>query len=340
MTKITDDTIETLVAQLHRMFGPPPVLSSEDVEAFDDLLRELLACFKPSDFFAAAMVWEAVVANWEAVRWARQKPLAMERHFRGSVELQLKLAMIKGELNKKTADEGSDEAASNPEPVPDHVIQELLFNSATPLQHNRALESSIRFIGQVDDLQAVATARRNKAIEQLAWYEENLSQRLRTVSDAFITDQASAVVLTHEAVPIVEATAETALVPTGEPTPERAAVPTVEVTTEEQEVPVPGPKTTPTAVPVQATGTPLQADLAPCGESTPDVTSVVPIVEATPDTIAEPTPEAVPVPIGGPEGATVPTAETMPPATTAPTGEGMPEATPVPVPSVEPGSSQ
>jgi hypothetical protein len=330
MTKKTKDTIETLLAQLHRMFGPPPVLSSEDVEAFDDLLRELLACFGPSDFFAAAMVWDVAVASWEAVRWARQKPLAMERHFRGSIELQLKFANIKGELNKKFADEGSDEAASNPEPVPDHAIQELLFNSATPLQHNRALESSIRFIGQVDGLQAVATARRNKAIEQLAWYEENLSQRLRTVSDAFISDQASAVVLTHEAVPIVEATAETALVPTGEPTPEPNVVPVVEVTAEQQEVPVPSPKPTPTAVPVQAAGTPSQVGLAPDGESTPDVTSVVPIVEATPNTIAGPTPQAVPVPIGGPEGAPVPTAETMPPATTVPTGEEMPEATPVP----------
>ena len=51
-------------AKLKQLFGPPPVLSSEDPGRFDQLLADLMACFTPADFL------EQYPVRLLAVSWA------------------------------------------------------------------------------------------------------------------------------------------------------------------------------------------------------------------------------------------------------------------------------
>ena len=46
------------VTTLLRLFGPAPVLSSEDRAQFDQVLESLITCFLPKDFMEQTLVWE------------------------------------------------------------------------------------------------------------------------------------------------------------------------------------------------------------------------------------------------------------------------------------------
>jgi hypothetical protein len=40
-------TINARLAQLRVLFGPPPVLSSENAKAYDEMLHRFIECFEP-----------------------------------------------------------------------------------------------------------------------------------------------------------------------------------------------------------------------------------------------------------------------------------------------------
>jgi hypothetical protein len=183
------------LAQLRRVYGEPPVLSTESMDAHQEMMRGLLECFGPTDFFQVVLVRDIAEGTWEAARWARQKTLSLHRRYRDRLEFQVRqrkaAAQKKADFKKRVA-ESTAEQATQPEEVADHLVEEIdaiLLEPATELDHNRDLEVAIVYLEKLDKLQMMALARRNKALKQFALYRESLGQRLRDASDAFIASQ-------------------------------------------------------------------------------------------------------------------------------------------------------
>ena len=70
-----------ILAEIKEVWGPRPVLSSEDAKAYDRILLNLIQCIDPENFMEQMLVKEVADSTWEQVRYTRHKPLVMERRF-------------------------------------------------------------------------------------------------------------------------------------------------------------------------------------------------------------------------------------------------------------------
>src|SRR6266849_9448994 len=71
-----------VLAEIKKLCGPPPVLSSENVAAYYSLLLRLIESFRPHDFMERMMVKHLADTTWENIRYTRHNTLLMERGFR------------------------------------------------------------------------------------------------------------------------------------------------------------------------------------------------------------------------------------------------------------------
>ena len=55
----------------HSLFGPPPVLRSEDLAEYDALLAHVSKCVKPKDILEKIWIRDTVDLTWEVFRWRR-----------------------------------------------------------------------------------------------------------------------------------------------------------------------------------------------------------------------------------------------------------------------------
>jgi hypothetical protein len=98
---LPEKSTETLIAELQRICGPPPVLSSEDPTAYHELLSGFLTTLPPVDFMLLIMVRQLADALWDVMRYARHKRLLMERRFRQRLEFQAKRRNTRRSLGKE-----------------------------------------------------------------------------------------------------------------------------------------------------------------------------------------------------------------------------------------------
>jgi hypothetical protein len=69
-------------AELQRnvaLLGRPPVLSTEDVEAFKKLFLELAKCFRVKDMLMLELAWQYAVNSWFIRRLMSHSTIAIER---------------------------------------------------------------------------------------------------------------------------------------------------------------------------------------------------------------------------------------------------------------------
>jgi hypothetical protein len=189
-------TINARLAQLRVLFGPPPVLSSENAKAYDEMLHRFIECFEPQDFFETVLMKDIADGTWESARYSRHKVLLLDRRYRERREAEAKrrkeAAQTKAELARRVA-ASKGEPATEPMEAADHLVAEcdaILVEPATELDHNRLLEVTLVYMEKLDKAQLIALAKRNKALDQLEWYREGLGRRMRTVSDDFIAEHA------------------------------------------------------------------------------------------------------------------------------------------------------
>ena len=69
------------------MFGPSPVLSSEDSKAYDAIWARILESIKASDFIEQMLSKDLADATWEMKRYSRHKALVIERQYLEQEEL-------------------------------------------------------------------------------------------------------------------------------------------------------------------------------------------------------------------------------------------------------------
>ena len=88
MTKASKNVMRhTDFAELKELFGPPPVLSSEDPKAYDAIWARILESIKASDFIEQMLAKDLADATWEMKRYSRHKALVIERQYREQQEI-------------------------------------------------------------------------------------------------------------------------------------------------------------------------------------------------------------------------------------------------------------
>jgi hypothetical protein len=189
------------LAQLKESYGPLPVLSTENMQAYQETMRSFVVSLNPNSAFEIALVKDVIDGTWEAARWARHKAVSIHRRHHDRLESQARqrkaAAQRKAEFRKRIA-ESKAEPPTEPEEAVDHLVEEIdamLLEPATELDHNRALETGIEYVGKLDKLQMMAIARRNNALEHLIQYRETCYYHVHRETDesfhlksAYLTD--------------------------------------------------------------------------------------------------------------------------------------------------------
>ena len=66
-----------ILAEIKEVWGPPPVLSTEDAKVYDRILLNLVECIVPANFMEQMLVKEVADSTWEQVRYyTRHKALS------------------------------------------------------------------------------------------------------------------------------------------------------------------------------------------------------------------------------------------------------------------------
>ena len=186
------------VAQLKEMFGPPPLLSSESIEAYDKVLAGLVDSFNPGDPFEAMLVRQVADDTAFAARFTRHHTLAIDGRLRRRREFQAKQAKAVAERKSERAATKAERAKS-PQNEDDRMmglvdvlegaipeVDGILERAATEREHASAFEAAVGYIEQLDNLLNAAIARRNVALRQLEAYREGFGRHVRRVSDEVI----------------------------------------------------------------------------------------------------------------------------------------------------------
>jgi hypothetical protein len=69
------------VQELTPLFGPPPVLSSEDAQHYDQTWQGLVACLVPQDFMELYLIRQVLNEIWKIARYTRHQAVGIERRF-------------------------------------------------------------------------------------------------------------------------------------------------------------------------------------------------------------------------------------------------------------------
>jgi hypothetical protein len=180
------------------LFGPPPVLSTENIEHYNDLWKNLSASFMPRDFFEVLLIRQVQNETWKIMRYTSHQAVGVNRRFRENLKFQIKRKKDQKARRDSLTDQLA-EKTGRPATELNQLIQlhglvlssisdpeEILQRVPTELDHNAALEAGLAFEEQLDRLINSAIRRRNGAIEQLELYREGLGQYWRRISDAAI----------------------------------------------------------------------------------------------------------------------------------------------------------
>ena len=222
MTKIFQaNSLANTVAKLKKLFGPPPVLSSEDPKAYDTIMTRFIECLEPRDFIEQMFVKDLTESTWDIMRYSLHKTLVIELEHRSLEEKRRQLEekrrekarRLKADIAERVEARKAKEAAKTGETkqaeqadqagapttqferklelewVIDGSISdvdEIVQAPAEELDHAKALQSGIDYFEQLDRLHSVAIARRNDTLRQIDFYRQGLGQQLRRVSDEII----------------------------------------------------------------------------------------------------------------------------------------------------------
>jgi hypothetical protein len=175
------------VAELKMLCGPPPVLSSENVKAYERMMLGFIQSLRPRDFVERMFIRNLPDCSWEVLRYTRHKSLHMEREVRSLLEHRAQ-ALSAADQNKEEPTRAPAAAEENGK-LPDamHTAQGhvALLRRPTGLDHADALEHGIEYAERLDKLLNAATGRRNDVLEQFHQYRDRMGGGLQRPPEAF-----------------------------------------------------------------------------------------------------------------------------------------------------------
>jgi hypothetical protein len=152
--------------EVYPLLGGPPVWSTEDIEAYTEMLNGFTEMLEPRDMMELTCTKEAADATWEAARMAREKNSLPEQKY------QERLRVLAEVQRQRRAAEST---AAKP---------------ATAFDHSLGLRAGFKHYQGLDIAQSRAIKRRDNALRQIARWRDGLGAKARRLSDKFITKQA------------------------------------------------------------------------------------------------------------------------------------------------------
>jgi hypothetical protein len=193
-----DASIEIILAELKRLFGPPPVLSTERIGAYYEITTCFLRELDPRDFIEKMFIRNLTDFTWDAIRYTRYKTLGIDSRFRQRIAFELQRKKLLAQRKEGLLRDHAEKSAKPPNELAriDQVeglaeststeVDEILERTPQELDHVRALEASIEIHERLDRLLNNAIARRNDALAQFERYRAGLGKRMRKLSDEII----------------------------------------------------------------------------------------------------------------------------------------------------------
>jgi hypothetical protein len=198
MANVLPNLTQAQLAELSALLGDPPVLSSENADAYNRMWQKLIACCRPADLMELLLVRQIQNETWTIIRLHRHQTLAVERRHR---ETNGFLAARRKELNAKKQALAEELARKSGQPITEFSklieldatimstfddVEEIEGRVPSEIEHNRALEQGIVFQERIDRLLNSAHKRRNDALHLLDLCRQGLGQHWREMSDQII----------------------------------------------------------------------------------------------------------------------------------------------------------
>jgi hypothetical protein len=184
------------IAQSKVLFGPAPILSTENNDCFDILWDQVIATLKPRDIVELIYVRRFIIETWTVERLSRHATVAVERRYRENLEhlhLRAKLTQA-GKVSRHPLANATPSDIAHLVVLEDYIgsvdtdLDQILTRKASELDHNRALERSIGFQESLDSLIANASRRRDDVLRQMELYRCGLGEQARQAVEQALED--------------------------------------------------------------------------------------------------------------------------------------------------------
>jgi hypothetical protein len=154
--ELTFKELSQIPADIQKMWGKPPVLPNEDLEAYNDHALAIANSVKPPDFIAWLYVKDILDNTWETIRLRRYK-----------------VQLIEMKINKWFDDRGMEREEEESFFDQDELTTEMFLHGLDDYE-------------RIDSLLASAEVRRNASLREIERHSESLASRLRRASEDII----------------------------------------------------------------------------------------------------------------------------------------------------------
>jgi hypothetical protein len=158
-----------IMIDIKKLCGPPPILSCENVKAYDTMLFRLIESLKPGDVMEGLFVRHLADCEWEIIRYGRHKILLMERGHRQLLDTRAQ--RIKAAAQNKQAQARSESPADATHAALKE-IEATTLQAPTQADYAEALEHGIDYAERLDALLNAAIARRDDVLLQRERYRD------------------------------------------------------------------------------------------------------------------------------------------------------------------------
>jgi hypothetical protein len=159
--------------KLYPLVGDPPVWSSENLEAYENLLKEITLLLKPRDTIELIYTKEMVDAIWEDKREGREKNAVPERQHQMQM-CEIYFAQVA-------------EARQRNQPEPKFVQK-----PATTLEHMSGFRTDFKTYQALDMAQSRKKKRRDNAPRQIARWRKTFGGKAEVLPERFVAELALA----------------------------------------------------------------------------------------------------------------------------------------------------
>jgi hypothetical protein len=158
-------SLSPTAAEMVALFGPPPVLSTEDPIAFWRILEALVAEVEPQDFTEKWLTWLSVVAKWEVMRWRRQKVRALNYSLRNHLNRKAQHEQINQKFGRALPVNNAD-TGSGSQDADEHVKAAAFISVA-------------KHVAIVDRMENGANARDSYLNREREYHRDSVNSRRR-----------------------------------------------------------------------------------------------------------------------------------------------------------------
>src|SRR6516162_5346451 len=110
-----------LLAEIKQSCGRPPVLSSEDPQAYDHMMLQFITCFSPRDFMDQQFIKDLTDATWKMLRYSRHQTVYLERKGKQLIESRRKVTVQQKQATGGASAEGN--SAEVPAPLHQNLTE-------------------------------------------------------------------------------------------------------------------------------------------------------------------------------------------------------------------------